>query len=680
MKSLKLNRRQFLVMMASTTVAAGCATSPAPTAAPPAKAPEPTKAPAPQPTAVPPTVAPAAKAAEPAKAPAPTAAPAAGAPAAGQLKESPMLAELVKAGKLPPVEQRLPVTPKVANEMPAALLKPEIGQYGGTIRTLTPSVGQDTDVFVLANEPLINTPGIVGAEVTPNIVEAYEVSPDQKTFTFKLRKGLKWSDGQPVTTEDVRFAFEDVLNNPDLTKSFPTWLRSASKFDGQPAKATIVDDLTFKLDFAEPYGGFLLVLAIQSWRNYMEFLKPSHYLKKFHKKYAKPEELEAAMKEANVTDWIKLYTLKDMNSFISGGMTAQRTIGLPSLQPWVIKSVTPQLATFERNPYYFKVDQAGNQLPYVDTIQSYYVPDVEVIDLKNMAGEADYARSNPKLVKLPLYKENEAKGGYKMNLGRLHATVIDVFLNLTYKDETWRKVVQDKRFRQALNMAIDRNEIIDTIWYGYAKPSTIIPSKLDIPGANKLLDEMGMDKRDSDGYRLGPDGKTFVIPFETGAQRADQIPTLELLAAFWKKIGIKTTIKKIDGSLWAQRTAAGEHQATIYWSHTPLWYMGDLGQPYWAPLWYQWWTSGGKQGEEPPPDVKEFFTKISQISAAPPEQGQKVYEEVRKMMNDNIFYLVPVENMMQPMLANAKLGNVGTSEDAFAIGTNFSGEQFFYKK
>jgi peptide/nickel transport system substrate-binding protein len=152
------------------------------------------------------------------------------------------------------------------------------------------------------------------------------------------------------------------------------------------------------------------------------------------------------------------------------------------------------------------------------------------------------------------------------------------------------------------------------------------------------------------------------------------------LVAFWKKIGVKTTVKKIDGSLWTQRTTAGEHQATIFWSHTPLWYMGDLGQPYWATLWQQWWASGGKQGEEPPADVKNFFTKISQISAAPPEQGRKVYDEVRQMMNDNIYYLVPVENMMQPMLANAKLSNVSDSEDAFAIAVNFSGELFFYKK
>jgi peptide/nickel transport system substrate-binding protein len=664
-----MSRRSFLVLTASTSaaIAAGCATPP--TAVPPTKAPEPTKAPAAPPTVAPPAAT---------KAPAPTAAPPTAA-AVAKYKEAPMLADLVKAGKLPPVDQRLPVTPKIANEMPASQLKPEIGQYGGSIRTLTPSVGQDTDVFVLCNEPLINTPGILGEEVTPNIVEAYEVSPDQKTFTFKLRKGLKWSDGAPVTTEDVRYAFEDVLQNPELTKAFPLWLRTASKFDGQPAKATIIDDVTFKLDFAEPYGGFLLVLAVQSWRNYAEFLKPSAYLKKFHKKYAKPEELDAAMKAENVTEWVGLYTLKD-RSFLGGGFANKQLLGTPTLHPWVIKTVTPQLTTFERNPYYFKVDAAGNQLPYIDTIQSFYVADVEVIDLKNMAGECDFARSNPKLIKLPLYKENEVKGGYKMRLGRLHATVIDVFLNLTYKDETWRKVVQDKRFRQALNMAIDRAEIIDTIWYGYAKPSTIVPSKLDIAAANKLLDEMGLDKKDADGFRLGPDGKTFVVPFETGAQRADQIPTLELLVAFWKKIGVKTTVKKIDGSLWSQRTAAGEHQATIYWSHTPLWYMGDLGQTMWATLWQQWWTSGGKQGEEPPADVKAFFTKISQISAVPPEQGRKAYDEVRKMMNDNIYYLVPVENMMQPMLANAKLANVSDSEDVFAIGSNFSGEQFFYKK
>jgi peptide/nickel transport system substrate-binding protein len=653
-----VSRREFLYLVASAsaTVAAGCAAPPPPA---PVAAPEPTTPPAAEPTAAP-------------------AAPAA-APVAGEYQEAPMLAELVQSGQLPPVDQRLPANPKVANEMPASLLQTEIGQYGGTIRTLTPSVEQDTDVFVMCNEPLINTPGIVGEEVTGNIAESYEVSPDQTEFTFTLRKGLKWSDGAPATTEDVRFAFEDVLGNSEITSAFPTWLRTANRFDGEPAKLTVIDDLTFKLTFAQPYGGFLLVLAIQSWRSYAEFLKPSHYLKQFHAKYATAEQLEAAMQEANVTEWVKLYTLKDLNSFLSGGMTANRTLGLPSLQPWVLKSVSPQMAVLERNPYYFKVDAAGNQLPYVDTIESYYVADVEVIDLKNMAGEADFARSNPKLVKLPLYNENEQKGNYTMRLGRLHATVIDVFLNLTYKDDVWRQVVQDKRFRQALNKAIDREEIIDTIWYGYAQPSTIIPGELDIAGANQLLDEMGMDQRDADGYRLGPDGNPFIIPFETGAQRADQIPTLELLVAFWKEIGINTTVKKIDGSLWTQRVAAGEHQATIFWSHTPLWYMGDLGQPYWATLWHQWWISGGTQGEEPPDDIKEFLTKVSQISAVSPDEGRQVYEEVRQMIHDNVYYLVPVERMMQPLYANARLGNISDSEDAFAIATNFGGELFFYR-
>jgi peptide/nickel transport system substrate-binding protein len=647
-------------------------------------APKPTTPPAPAATTAPAaptaTTAPAA-AATATKAPvAPTAAPVAptAAPAAVKYSQAPMLADLVKAGKLPALELRLPRQPKVANDMPAALLKAEVGKYGGVMRTLTTSPETDTDVFCFNNEPLVNTPGILGEEITPNILDKFEASADQMTFTFHIREGLKWSDGSPVTTEDVRFAVDDVLLNKELTAAFPLWLRSGYKFDGDPVKLSVVDSYTFKLSYTAAYGGFLLVLAIQGWRQYNDLLKPKAYMSKFHSKYAAPADLAKLVADAGVKDWIQLFTQKDVIS-LTGNATTKRLLGMPVLWPWVMKTVTPQVTTFERNPYYWKVDSAGNQLPYIDTLQSFQVADVETIDLKNMAGDCDFARSNPKLVKLSLYKENEAKGGYKMRINKFHATACDIHLNLTYTDENWRKVVRDKRFRQALNMAVNRAEIIDTMWYGFGKPATVVPSKLDIAGANALLDTMGMTKKDADGYRLGPDGKTFEVPFETGAQRADMVPTLELIVQHWKKIGIKASIKRIDGSLWTQRNNANQLAATIFWTALPTWYFNDIGASYWAPAWLNWWNSGGKTGEEPTEDWKTLFTMITKMYSVPPAEGLKTWAEVRKYLYDNVFWIVPVEDCYQPLLTNAKMGNIPENQEVFAIGINFDAERFYYK-
>jgi len=426
-----------------------------------------------------------------------------------QLREAPMLAELVAAGKLPPVDERMPLKPKVCNEMPPSQLAFQVGRYGGTIRTLTSSANWDTDIFVMCNEPLINTPGILGEEITGNICDAFQVNAEQTEFTFHMREGIKWSDGTPVTTEDVRFAYEDVMMNTDLTARPPTWLRSGNKGTGTPYVVKVKDDYTFTISFDKPYGGFLLVLGISGWRSYIEVLKPAHYLKKFHTKYASKAEIDAAIKEANVEGWPQLFALKDVTNW---EMTYPPALTFPSLYPWILKETSQQGQIYERNPYYFKVDPAGNQLPYVDYLDSGYVADTEVIQMKILAGETDFSRSHPKFVKLPLYKENEEKGGFTTAMVQFHATSIDLFLNLTHVDPVWRQVVRNPDFRRALNLALDREEIIDAVLYGYASLPDFNPAEYNVEKANQLLDSIGLNKKNADGYRLGPDGQVFEIP------------------------------------------------------------------------------------------------------------------------------------------------------------------------
>ncbi len=186
----------------------------------------------------------------------------------------------------------------------------------------------------------------------------------------------------------------------------------------------------------------------------------------------------------------------------------------------------------------------------------------------------------------------------------MHVTPTDIFLNQSYNDPNWQKVVQDVRFRKALNLALNRKEIISTIYYGLAKPGIIEDPTFDLTQANKMLDDMGM-KKGPDGKRLGPDGKVFTIPFEVGAQAPDIVPLTQLIVEMWKQLGLDVTMKTIDQKLWTTKREANELQASMMWTHTPLWYMGDWGLGLWGAAWESWKTSGGKKGAEPPENVKK---------------------------------------------------------------------------
>lgn len=593
-------------------------------------------------------------------------------PKAVEYKQSPML-----DGKgLPPVAERLPKEPKIVNEMPPEQLSYEIGKYGGKIRTVTTDIEWDADIFGMCNEPLINTPGMLGKEITGNILKGYEVSTDQKEFTFFMREGLKWSDGTPVTVEDIEFTVKDVIFNEELTPIFPAWLRSGGRGDGKPFDFEVVDQYTFKMKFDEPYGGLLLRLAIQGWRSYTDLLKPKHFLKKFHKSYASEEELESLIEEEGLEagDWVSLFNVKDITNW---ELNQNKAIGFPVLNPWMIVERRESTGVYERNPYFYKIDSEGNQLPYVDYLESYLVQDAEMASVKIVGGEVDFCRAMAVLIKAPFYKENAEKGGYNVDLVDDHGTQNDIFLNLTHEDPIWRQVVRDVRFRKALNYAVNREEIKDTVYYGFSEFSPMNENKFDLDEANRLLDEMGMTKG-ADGYRVGPDGKRFTIPFEIGAHITSQVAVAELIVEMWKELDLHVTLNTIDAALWGTRNDANELKATIIWTHSPLWWYGDMGQGFWAPLWIRWWNTGGAEGEEPPEEVKTFYKLMDKISVGSPEEGINTYEQIKKEMQNNVWYILPAGEIKVPLITNAKLGN--TPEKGFAMAINFSAETFFYKE
>ncbi len=633
----------------------------------------------------------------PGAAPEPTAAPEEAAPpekaeeAAPPTKyqEAPMLAELVKAGKLPPVDERLPEEPFVVG--PGVLISEEDlpdwtpGQYGGTLRSAHSVANWAPDVFVMMNEPLLSAPGIGVQGIRGNVLKDFEVNDDHTEFTFYMRKGLKWSDGEPVTSEDIRFVYEDILLNEELTPVFPSRFKTGGSPDGEPMTLEILDDYTFRVTFPEPYGGFLRQLTIETWVGYTVLLRPSHYLKQFHPKYTPIEQLKPLLEEQNLTEdeWYNLFNLKDCTNW---EMTNPQCANYPALNPWIGVESPPGVLTFERNPYYFKVDTEGKQLPYIDKVVSVQVENVEMVNLKVLTGEVDFLRESTALVKMPLYKENEDKAGFRVHLLDMHVDSSEIWFNQTFDDPNWRQVVQDVRFRRAVSLAVNRQEIIDSVYYGFASLPLLTVgetySQYDPEQANQLLDEVGLDQRDADGFRLGPNGETFTILVEHGAHAPDLEPVAELVAEHLKDVGLKVQVKQIDPQLWGQRLSANEIMATVFWGFDRGWdnsattdAVNRAGR-----LWFLWYTTGGQEGEEPPDWVKKAFELNERRWASIPgsDEYNQIKAEEYAWVRENLPVINFVEQVKYPMIASQKLGNIPKS--GYAIAANFSAEQFFYKQ
>lgn len=373
--------------------------------------------------------------------------------------------------------------------------------------------------------------------------------------------------------------------------------------------------------------------------------------------------------------WFNLFHQKDVTNW---DVTNPKAVGFPSLNPWILVDASSDKTTFDRNPYYFKVDPAGNQLPYIDQIESTLVQDMEMITMKIIAGEVDFTRESTALVNIPLYKENEANGGYDTILLMTHGRPGNLYINQTYDDPIWREYVQDKRFREALNLGINRTEVIDAIYYGLAEePQLFNSGEYNPERANELLDEIGLDQRDAEGWRLGSDGNRFEIHLEISARVPENVPQTELIVEYWNDLGLRTTMRTIDNALWGTRNAANELQVTI--DRMPeYWWLSDFKEGVWAPLWRSWYNSNGQSGEEPPEEVKAFYEQATLTKSSPPEQGIAAYEEIQRMNSEHLFYINVVEEAFQPLIVSSRLGNI--PHGGTTIAANFAGEEFFFKE
>lgn len=574
--------------------------------------------------------------------------------------QAPMLDARVEAGELPPVEERMPDEPFVVK--PGVVSYEEyftdyqIGQYGGTMRAIRNSATWDGWLWCIFNERVIETVSGEGKDFYGNIFKDWEVSDDFTTYTFFMREGMRWSDGELLTTEDVAWKFEMDHHNSQLTSAFPNWLRTGNKSTGTPCELSVVDDYTFTLTFDGYYPGFIILVAT---RDAYELLAPAHYLKDFHIDTADEAGLRAKCEADGYTldEWFKLYELYDYTPW---DVAAENQIGSPSLGPWIITKMDGSTGVYERNPYYWKVDAAGQQLPYVDYLTSTYAVDKEAISVKILAGEVDYTYEWIPLSDIGLYAAGAEAGDFTLlTKPILHRTGADVVVNWTYDDANWREVINLYDFRAALAYALDKEEIADAVYFGFAEPAVDYTiADYDPAKAGELLDGIGMTVGD-DGWRTYPDGSPCVIELAYSGWMTTYEPTATLVHQYYRAIGLNIKMKYVDNDLMDTLQQANDLQMSIQFSHGPVYPVFD-DYAMWKNCcnYYLYYIYNGASGE-PYNDIFEawFNEYLYKCTAVGADEVAAAHAEQIEFFRDNLLYIMPVQNISQPSAISNRLRN-----------------------
>ena len=590
---------------------------------------------------------------------------------AADYKQAPMLDEQVKAGKLPAVANRLPDNPYVETMIDG------VGKYGGTLRTTILANGDQYNLTrTIANELLVRWDP-QWKKVMPSLAEEFKASDDATTYTFKLRKGLKWSDGQPFTVDDIMFWYEDVFMNNALSPAKnPTFTVA-----GKPVKVTKIDDQTVEFKFESPYGLFLQQLAYG--QGHLPVIYPKHYLKQFHEKYNK-EGIPALLKANPAAgDWVALFNSKVSLSFQP---PFWQNLELPTLNPWVltVPYADSERVAATRNPYYWKVDTAGNQLPYIDNVTWAKLDDPQVMALKMTSGEFDFAfrHINNSTFKSVLF-DGQKTGNYRIvDVKDLPASDAAILLNLTSTDPVKRKIFQNKDFRIALSHAINRQEIIDLVYVGQGAPAQVAAqpehelfnerqakqyTEFDPKRSNEILDKI-MPKKDAEGFRLDETGKRFTINFMVADVFGLSYPDImQMVQQYAKDVGIDIQIRTTDRARLNTMWAANEQDAYIWncvgglsdaYTDVRCYMPFQKADIFFAVRWAEWYANHNT-GEEPPANIKELMAAYDKVNAAVTDDDRR--ERTKEFLNlsaDNFLNIGISRPMPKYMMVSNNLKNV----------------------
>ena len=596
--------------------------------------------------------------------------------ASGQYSEAPMLAELVAAGDLPGVDERLPVNPRVITP------NSETGQYGGTWRRAYKGLSDRWGPTKLHEEMAIewDAPDPDTINVTANFVEKWEQNDDASEFVFTLREGIKWSDGVEFTTADVQFWYDNMyLGELQGQPDYYT-------LDGEPMQLEVLDTYSWKVTFAGPNPLLPITIAKRGGGppGGPTMAVPSHYLSQFipDNENADQGMIDAAMEETGATTWQELF---GEGGNMQGPIAFWfRNADLPVINAWKITVPPPaDPLVMERNPYYYQVDEEGHQLPYIDTITHDFFESNEVFDLWIAEGRIDCQSRHVNSANFTFYKENESAGDYQVVIWKTASTNC-LHPNINNPDPALAELFDTPQFREALSIAINRDEINDLVYEGLFEPRQASPvsgspnfdpefetrwAEYDPDRANQLLDELGLEAG-GDGIRLRPDGEplsfTILHRNQTGTTGADEI---DLVAGYWQDIGLDVNQEVVERSLYEERVNNAEVDVGVWGCDRnsvvmadPGRYLGSIQDGPWAPAYGGWWEdSPAVKQVEPPEDhiIREIWDLWAQTRAEPDETKRNgIFQQLLDIHKEHPWQIGTVGEAPRVNIVSNRFGNM----------------------
>ncbi len=584
--------------------------------------------------------------------------------------EAPSLAKKVAAGKLPPVEERLPFKPRKLNFKNLGL---KIGKYGGSIRMLMARAKDARQMSVYGYSRLVGYHPKT-FELEADILESFEVKEGRR-FTFELRRGHKWSDGQPLTSEDFRYWWEDVANNKELSPVGPPKIMT---INGELPIFEVINRYKFRYTWKRPNPDFLPRLASASP---LYIYRPAHYMRQFHKKYTDRNILKKTVKKSKQRNWAALHNKMD-------NLYRNDNVDLPVLQPWVsISKPSASRLIFKRNPFFHRVDPEGKQLPYADSF-IFTIANNKLIPAKTGTGEVDLQARYLRFDDYTFLKKGEERSPYSTRLWKTaKGAHLALFPNLNVNNPILRKLIRDVRFRRALSLGVHRHEINQVIYYGLAigGNNSVLPesplyrptyrnkwANFDLQKANQLLDEIGLVQRDRSGIRLMPDGSPLHLIIETAGESTEQTDVLELVRDSWLKIGIKIFSKPSQRNVFRNRIFSGETAMSI-WSgvenglitanSSPAEFVPTSQQSLQWPKWGQYHETNGKAGEKPTGEHVIHLLELYQRwkNTAAQKEKSKIWQKILEIHSDQVYSIGLVAAVLQPVVVSSQLKNVPLS-------------------
>ncbi|KAA3660811.1 MAG: ABC transporter substrate-binding protein, partial [Chloroflexi bacterium] len=535
--------------------------------------------------------------------------------------------------------------------------------------------------------------------------KGWESSADFTEWKLFLRSGMKWSDGEPFTADAIMFWYENILQNEELLPSTPLWMQNE---DGSIATVEKLDDYTVQWTFGQSNTAFLLDLANKDGADKsisnMAFA-PGHYLEQFHPDFADAAELDALVAERGFETWVELFALEAL-PHTSGNR--------PSTAAWAPNgtSVSDQVFTIVRNPYYFAVDAEGNQLPYIDEVRFTFFADKEALNLAAVSGEIDMQGRHINMSTYPVLKENEEAGNYRVitwpSFGGSDAVLM---FNQTYQNDlAIGELLQTKDFRIALSHAIDRAAISELAFLGLGEARQGVPApfhpfypgdeyafkytELDLDTANALLDGIGLTELDDDGFRLLPNGEPLDLEVQAIPAFGSWVDIGQVIVDNWSKVGIRAHVEVRERALGFQMRDTNDLMIEI-WNEDTTGFPFS-GQPKFdvrsevaltfGPLYRQWYQTDGAEGIEPPDDIKQLVELIDAGKVAGREEQIEIAQELFRIWADNVWEVgtVGLTPMVQGVVvANDSLQNVmDVAGNDWPLRTpgNTRPEQYFFSE